>query len=193
MRQSEDFSSSKPILDDISAMSVSYICQPDEHFDSRNLSSNSRNNMSKMKSVKFLEVERCESASMSKSLSRKSHSILKNSQSSDVIKHLFQKLSSNSVTSHIGSISGGLSIKSSLKDKGIDCENKKYQTTLKMLIHQNKKFFDDMFPPGSASLFHSKILTNTRKDIRWMRVDDVYRGHKLILYNHEDRNCVKTG
>lgn len=50
-----------------------------------------------------------------------------------------------------------------------------------------------MFPPGSASLFHSKVLTNARKDIRWMRVEDIYSGQKLVLYNHSDRNIVKTG
>jgi hypothetical protein len=87
------------------------------------------------------------------------------------------------MTSHVGSIKGGLSIKASLKDKGVDCENKKYENTLKILMHQNKKFFDDMFPPGTASLFHTKTLINSRKDIRWMRIDDVYRGHKLVLYN----------
>jgi len=27
-----------------------------------------------------------------------------------------------------------------------------------------------MFPPGSASLFYSKNLTTSKKDIRWMRL-----------------------
>lgn len=49
-----------------------------------------------------------------------------------------------------------------------------------------------MFPPGSASLFHSKSLTNSKKDIRWMRPEDIYRGQKLTLYSHEDRNLIKN-
>lgn len=50
-----------------------------------------------------------------------------------------------------------------------------------------------MFPPGAASLFHTKTLINSRKDIRWMRVDEVYRGHKIVLFNHQDRNSIKIG
>ena len=100
------------------------------------------------------------------------------------------------MTSHMGGYSilkDSLKLKHKNKDKPLDSENKKYESTLKILQSQNKKYFDDMFPPGSASLFHSKTLTNARKDIRWMRVEDIYRGQKLVLYNHGDRNIVKTG
>jgi hypothetical protein len=84
MRQSEDLQSSKPLLEDISKMSVSYIGPFAEDSDGRSLlMGNSTINMSKLKSVRFMDVGQCSSASLSKSLSRKS-SILKNSQSSDV-------------------------------------------------------------------------------------------------------------
>lgn len=66
-------------------MSVSFISQFHGDSDSQSVSmSSSKINMSKMKSVRFMETDRCESVSMSKS-SRKSQSILKNSNSSDVI------------------------------------------------------------------------------------------------------------
>lgn len=64
---------------------------------------------------------------------------------------------------------------------------------MKILVYQGKKFFDDMFPPGGASLFHSKNLSNSKKEIRWMRVEEIFRSQKLLLYNHKDRNTVKTG
>lgn len=173
-------------------MSVSFIRRDMGFEDAKSLiMSCSKSSISKNKSVRFCDIDRADSSSISKS--KRNQSILKNSNSSDVNKIIIQKLSSNSVTSHVGSISGGLSIKASLKDKGIDCENKKYESTLKILTHQSKKFFDDMFPPGSASLFHSKSLTNSRKDIRWMRVQDVFRGKKLVLYSHRDRSIAKSG
>ena len=46
---------------------------------------------------------------------------------------MMQKLSLNSLNSHLGSISGGLSAKASLRDKGICCENTKYEETLAKL------------------------------------------------------------
>ena len=58
----------------------------------------------------------------------------------------------------MGSISGGLSAKGSLKDKGIYCENTKYEETMKKLKSENKKYFDQLFPPGSTSLFYTKSL-----------------------------------
>lgn len=50
----------------------------------------------------------------------------------------------------------GLSAMSSLKDKGKACSNEAYVKLLKMLKYENVKFFDNLFPPGGASLCYSK-------------------------------------
>lgn len=64
---------------------------------------------------------------------------------------------------------------------------------LKTLASQNRKFFDDMFPPGTASLFYSKGLISTRKDIRWVRIEEVFKGGKMVLLSKNDRNTVRAG
>ena len=95
------------------------------------------------------------------------------------------------MNSHIGTIIGGLTPKGSLRDKGIFCENSitifyidKYECTMKTLVQTHKKYFDDLFPPGSASLFYSKTYLQTYKDIRWIRVDEVFPGRNIVLYHH---------
>jgi hypothetical protein len=103
-----------------------------------------------------------------------------------------QKLSSSSVNSHIGGFEG-LSAQGSLKDQGVSCNNKKYEEMLKFLSYQNRKFFDDTFPPGGASLFYSKGLMEKGKEIRWMRAEDIYRGHRLALCNPQDPTTAKRG
>jgi hypothetical protein len=102
-------------------------------------------------------------------------------------------MSSSSVNSHIASVFEGLSAQGSLKDQGVNCNNNKYEEMVKFLSYQNKKFFDDMFPPGGASLFYSKSLTERGKEIRWMRAEDIYRGHRLTLCNPQDPTVTKRG
>ena len=93
----------------------------------------------------------------------------------------------------MGSISGGLSAKASLRDKGVSCENTKYEDILKRLKAENKKYFDELFPPGSASLFYTKALMAEHKETKWMRADEVFPGQKILLWSHEDRNLVLRG
>lgn len=102
-------------------------------------------------------------------------------------------MSSESVNSHIASIFEGLPATASLKDQGVNCNNKKYEEMVKMLTYQNKKFFDDSFPPGGASLFYSKSLTERGKEIRWMRTEEIYRGQRLTLYSHQDGGVITKG
>ena len=52
----------------------------------------------------------------------------------------------------------------------------------------NKRYFDDLFPPGAASLFYSKGLQQEYKDVRWVRVKEIFPGQKIVLSSQEDRN-----
>ena len=63
----------------------------------------------------------------------------------------------------------------------------------KLQADENKKYFDDLFPPGAASLFYTKTLLKEHKDIRWARIKDIYPGQKIVLYSHEDRNRIEIG
>ena len=69
----------------------------------------------------------------------------------------------------------------------------KYESELKLLEKNNKKFFDDVFPPGSASLFYSKNKGEQYKDIKWVRVDEVFRGKKFVLWGDGYKNIVSEG
>ena len=64
-----------------------------------------------------------------------------------------------------------------------------------MLKSENNKFTDRLFPPGSASLYYSKEKGQQLKEIRWMRIEDLYTKKKHILYNRESnyKCCYNNG
>ena len=47
-----------------------------------------------------------------------------------------------------------------------------------------KKFEDETFPPNTNSLFpFSSRLKNFKKDIKWMRIPEVYPNRDIVLWN----------
>ena len=59
----------------------------------------------------------------------------------------------------------------------------KYVEQVKMLKYENSKFTDRLFPPGSASLCYSKDKMGKLREVKWMRIEDVFKGKKLTIYN----------
>jgi hypothetical protein len=51
-----------------------------------------------------------------------------------------------------------------------------------MLKYENVKFVDNLFPPGAASLCYSKNKTGEFGNVRWMRLEDLFKSKKLVLY-----------
>lgn len=63
-----------------------------------------------------------------------------------------------------------------------------------MLKYQNTKFFDKIFPPGGSSLCYSKGKIQEFKEVRWMRIEELFKGKKQVIYHKDSCNkCIFNG
>lgn len=51
-------------------------------------------------------------------------------------------------------------------------------------MYHKKKYFDDIFPPGSSSIYSKMKHNNKYGDIKWLRLGELYKNHKQYIYSY---------